>query len=287
MKNYIFNNRVASFFAIILSVFFVVSAAQAASTISTNIQTDGTLSVTGTSTHTGLATFGNASTTIFSAYGPAYFGATATSTFTSAGKLGINTLNPSALIDVQSVSSNLLSLLSSATFAQFQMTSYRNSATTHGVVEGLAARGTQASPLAIHAGDALFSIRAGGYGTTDFDSNIKDDAAAIDFQADAAFSDSAGIAFHPGRIVFQTAQDVGFLTERMRIDSLGRVGINVTNPIAVLEVATSTSNATTSIAVGKAGQNKGSCLVMYDATGAVKYVSIQSNAFVISNTSCQ
>lgn len=346
MKNYIFNNKVASFFAIILSVFFVVSAAQAASTISTNIQTDGNLSVTGTSNHTGLATFVNASSTIFSSYGPTYFGATATSTFTSAGllgiltanptypldvtglghftglvdaanfvatsttatstfagglavrtsglvydfqtgKVGIGTASPASVLDIQSASSNLLSLISSATFAQVQMTSYRNSATTHTLFEGLAARGTKASPSAIQAGDALFSIRAGGYGTTDFDSNIKDDAAAIDLQADKAFSDSGGIPQHSGRIVFKTALDSSFLNEVMRIDSQGRVGIGVTAPSASLEVATSTSNATTSIAVGKAGQNKGSCLIMYDATGAVKYVSIVSNAFVISNTSCQ
>jgi hypothetical protein len=59
----------------------------AATTISTNIQTDGTLSVTGASTLTGLATMGNASTTIFSSYGPSYFGATATSSFSAAGVL--------------------------------------------------------------------------------------------------------------------------------------------------------------------------------------------------------
>ncbi|MCX6786462.1 MAG: hypothetical protein NTU85_01405, partial [Candidatus Kaiserbacteria bacterium] len=38
-------------------------------------------------TFTGISTFANASTTLFSSYGPAYFGATATSTFSSAGVL--------------------------------------------------------------------------------------------------------------------------------------------------------------------------------------------------------
>ena len=59
MKKHLTSNRTASFVAIVISVFFVVATVQAATTISTNIQTDGTLSVTGTSTimgHFGVAT---------------------------------------------------------------------------------------------------------------------------------------------------------------------------------------------------------------------------------------
>jgi hypothetical protein len=70
------------------------------------------------------------------------------------------------------------------------------------------------------------------------------------------------------------------------INPRGSVGIGVSSPSASLEVATSTSNATTTVVIGKASQNKGSCLVMYDAAGAVKYVSIQAGAFVISATAC-
>ena len=54
--------------------------AQAATTISTNILTGGTLGVTG------LSSLGSASSTMLSA-NSAYFGATATSTFSSAGAL--------------------------------------------------------------------------------------------------------------------------------------------------------------------------------------------------------
>ncbi|MDP3965820.1 MAG: hypothetical protein Q8Q13_03415, partial [bacterium] len=67
----------------------------------------------------------------------------------------------------------------------------------------------------------------------------------------------------------------------------GSVGIGVTSPTSLLQVATSTNNATTSVEIGKTGQNKGSCLVLYDATGAVQYVTIQGGAFVISPTSCK
>ncbi|MBI4414779.1 MAG: hypothetical protein HY566_00895, partial [Candidatus Kerfeldbacteria bacterium] len=66
----------------------------------------GTLSASGATTLsstlnvTGLSTLGQASTTLFSSYGPAYFGATATSTFTSAGRLGILTASPSYPLEV-------------------------------------------------------------------------------------------------------------------------------------------------------------------------------------------
>lgn len=64
-----------------LAVIFVsAGVAQAATTISTNISTAGTLGVTG------LSSLGHASSTMLSA-NTAYFGATATSTFSAAGAL--------------------------------------------------------------------------------------------------------------------------------------------------------------------------------------------------------
>ncbi len=67
----------------------------------------------------------------------------------------------------------------------------------------------------------------------------------------------------------------------------GNFGIGIASPGAPLDVNTLGLNATTSIKFGKAGQNKGTCLQMYDAVGAVKYVSIQNGAFVITSTSCK
>ncbi len=75
--------------------------------------------------------------------------------------------------------------------------------------------------------------------------------------------------------------------EAMRLLGSGRVGIGTTTPTTMFQVATSTTNATTTIEVGKANQNKGSCLKMYDDAGAVKYVSINGTSFVISATSCE
>ncbi len=67
--------------SVVLSVLFVVTVVQAATTIGTNISTDGTVSVTG------LSTLGNASSTQLSVFNNAYFGATATSSFSSTGAL--------------------------------------------------------------------------------------------------------------------------------------------------------------------------------------------------------
>ena len=67
--------------SVVLSVLFVVTVVQAATTIGSNISTDGTVSVTG------LTTMGNASSTRLSVFNNAYFGATATSSFSSTGAL--------------------------------------------------------------------------------------------------------------------------------------------------------------------------------------------------------
>ena len=73
--------------AVVAGVLLVVGTAGASTTISTNISTGGTLAVTGASTLTGLTSMVQASSTRFSVHDTAYFGGTATSTFSSTGAL--------------------------------------------------------------------------------------------------------------------------------------------------------------------------------------------------------
>lgn len=56
-----------------------------------------------------------------------------------------------------------------------------------------------------------------------------------------------------------------------------------------LQVATSTSNATTTVVIGKTGQNKGSCLELFDSAGnpVYAYVAAGASTFTLSATSCQ
>lgn len=315
LRGNLFDNKVASFFAIILSVFFVVTAAQAASTISTNIQTDGTLSVTGISSFTGNVGILNASPTYnFDVTGLGHFtglvdaanfvatSTTATSTFAGGlavrtsglvydfqtGNVGINTASPAAKLDVTSSGSALLNLESSATFNQLTMTSYRNSASTHNNIDGYAARGSKASPSAVQNGDNLISIRANGYGTTRFEDTV-DDSASIDLAADETFTDNAA----GGKIVFRTRQNGSInntLSGRMVINNIGQVGIGLgvaPTLTASLTVATTTNAATTTVEIGRSGQNKGTCLALYDVTGAAVYVTVQGGALVVSGSSCK
>jgi hypothetical protein len=67
------------------------------------------------------------------------------------------------------------------------------------------------------------------------------------------------------------------------------VGINTTAPLAPLQVVATTTNATTTVIIGKAGQNKGSCLQLYDAAGTAVYAYVAAGAstFTLSATSCK
>ena len=104
MRNYFASNRVASFLAIILSVFFVVATVQAATTISTNIETGGTLTVSG------LTTLGNASTTQISSSGTSYFavssGTVGIGTTTQTETLHVVDNDGAAILHLESTSSN-------------------------------------------------------------------------------------------------------------------------------------------------------------------------------------
>lgn len=63
------------------------------------------------------------------------------------------------------------------------------------------------------------------------------------------------------------------------------VGIGTTTPIADLQVATSTANATTSVQFGKANQNKGTCMTFYDTAGTPVYGYFPAGSVTITYTS--
>src|SRR5215203_1125299 len=76
-------------------------------------------------------------------------------------------------------------------------------------------------------------------------------------------------------IIFGAANSTGVIssvpTERMRITSAGLVAIGSSTPLANFQVTTATANATTSVQFGKANQNKGTCMTLYDAAGSPVY----------------
>src|SRR3989344_2748650 len=112
--NTINSDRMTKVISVILAVVFGVLlislVVNAASTISTNIETGGTLSVTGASTLTGLTSMIQASSTRFSVHDTAYFGGSATSTFDSAGNLTvIGTLGVTGKTTLANASSTITS----------------------------------------------------------------------------------------------------------------------------------------------------------------------------------
>ena len=87
---------------------------------------------------------------------------------------------------------------------------------------------TIGSHTVVQSGDSLGTIVGRG---DDGDEFL--DAASIDFEVDG----TPGNGDMPGRIVFATTADgAGSVSERMRIDSSGNVGIGETSPLATLHI---------------------------------------------------
>jgi len=70
---------------------------------------------------------------------------------------------------------------------------------------------------------------------------------------------------------------------------IGTIGIGTTTPVTNLHVTASTTNATSTVTIGKTGQNKGSCLELFrsDGTAIYGYVPAGSTTFTLSETSCK
>lgn len=78
-------------------------------------------------------------------------------------------------------------------------------------------------------------------------------------------------------------------TTLFSIRESGSVGVGIAAPTSQFQVATSSTNATTSVEFGKSGQNKGSCIVLYDASGTAVYgyVIPGGNTITVSTNSCR
>jgi hypothetical protein len=173
---------------------------------------------------------GNASSTLFSA-NSAYFGGTATSTFTSAGSLGIGATSPVASLVVNGAVT--------ADGSNF----FYNQDITNSTAGSAADLGT----------GVAFGQNVTGLGTIGVLSGIM------------GSKDNANASDYAGNLRFFTRVNGGAVTERMRIDSSGNVGIGTTTPSSLLHITSAT--ATSTIACTSKSGTKGCSFVMTDING--------------------
>ncbi len=124
-------------------------------------------------------------------------------------------------------------------------------------------RGTIASPGAVVANDETFSLRSFGYNNAAFreGAQIKGIVEAV-----GATSISSGLSFYTG-------DNVGAVTEKVRIDKSGNVGIGTTGPSNPLHVV-GAGRFTANVAIGGAVETP----IAFDVTGSITTSADQTGA---------
>jgi hypothetical protein len=306
------NSNVLSFaFGVLASVLFVAAYAQAQTTISTDIQTDGMLSVTGTSTLLGSVQIGTSTP------------------LTDGSALYVSDTNPTTPIEVHSSYALGLDMYTSAA-AAFRAPN----------INFYKSEGTQFASSAISSSDQLGYITGNGYDSTSYA-----EGAQIQFQASDVFTPSnhsSVIAFftvpanstsptkafemgsnanngdYSGNLSYlslnlgstdelgwafglaESSPDIGFSRLSPGVLALGngtvgditgkliagKAGIGSSTPVANFQVAN--SNATTTMEIGSAGESKGSCLKLYrtDGSAIYAYVAAGATTFTLTTTAC-
>jgi len=172
------------------------------------------------------------------------------------GNVGIGTTTPAYKLDIVGAAhTDTISISGIATNSQTGITPlfyggsnttaslYLDSITSGSVFYGRRAGTSQAARSNVGNGQGLLDIRSAGFsGATGYW-----DTAQIGFVVDAAVTDNQR---PPSRISFSTNVDGGTVTERMRIDRNGNVGINTSNITAKLSIWGD-------IIVNQVGTNKG------------------------------
>lgn len=160
---------------------------------------------------------------------------------TTAGNMGIGTSSPTDLLTVAgppgtSTGARVAITNPDSTVAsdkaELRVTNYAGAVGSASSLSLYTSRGTLSVPTAVQSGDTLGSVTAAGYTGASFLPGAR-----IDFRADQVWTGSTT----GSSIAFSTAQN-GFstVTERMRIDNNGLVGIGTTFPNVSLDVGMKT-----------------------------------------------
>ncbi|MBY0316766.1 MAG: hypothetical protein K2Q26_14690 [Bdellovibrionales bacterium] len=147
---------------------------------------------------------------------------------TASGKVGIGTSNPSVNLEVASTNSSTsiqsinLNTAGAAVYPSLSVQNFSGATTGHPVMILQNSRGSSTSASSLQSGDMLGSILF--IGQTDAGTSVQ--AARIQAFAEDTFTSST----NPSVLSFATSGATGTYTERMRISSIGSVGIGTSNP---------------------------------------------------------
>ena len=166
-----------------------------------------------------------------------------TGVYFKGGNVGVGTTSPDSLM---TINANTVAPVAPPATTYLHLVG-ADSATTRAVIDTYSgigildfrrAAGTAASPSALASGAQVGSIGMFGYGTTGYSSGSR---AQINFMTDEAWTDTA----QGSRITFFTnTNGATSLTERMRIDNAGSVGIGITSPTSLLHTVSSAAKTT-------------------------------------------
>ncbi len=290
------NKIFTSFSIIIISTFIITSIVSAATTISTDISTGGSMTVVGTSTLATTTFSGNVGVGTTSPYAKLsvsselnagdspYLFVVASSTYSSTDSTTLFTVSNSGGVTARTTSSTGTGLAVFSSGPPVSLYRYTDTLTNGATILLRRAGGTIDSPTMTLSGSLLGGMQVRGFveSTGAFQTGNSGEFGFYAAQ-DFATPGSRGTYFS-----ISTAGIGGTLGERIRIDSTGNVGIGTTTPTTQLQVTSSATNATTTLTVGKVGQNKGTCHEEFRSDGAVIYWWwTPAGAMATSSSSCK
>ncbi len=82
---------------------------------------------------------------------------------------------------------------------------------------------------------------------------------------------------------FVVASSTG--TQLLTVTPSGSFGVNTSTPVADFQATDPSANATTTIEFGRGGQNKGTCLKIYDSAGTAWYVTVSTSGTLSTSAS--